>query len=130
MSADIVLTIAAPPSANRLYRMVRGHMAKSTFYREWKDAQALAIANQLGGAGIVGHFHCGITVPTLRIDLDNAAKPLLDAMQAGGAFTNDRLCVSLNMVVDFRREQGSVLVNLWAAEGPPKKTRARKRVAA
>jgi Holliday junction resolvase RusA-like endonuclease len=130
MTADIVLTIAAPPSANRLYRMVRGHIAKSSEYREWKDAQALAIAHQLGGAGINGHFRCSIVLPQSRMDLDNRAKPLLDAMQAGGAYANDKLCLALNMVVDHGREPGSVLVHLWAEDAPPKRRPKRLRMAA
>lgn len=123
MTADIVLTIAAPPSANRLYRMVRGHMAKSSEYRAWKDAQAEAIAHQLGGATLPAYFSCAITLPRSRMDLDNRAKPLLDAMQAGGAYRNDKLCRRLLLDVDYHREPGSVLALLWAEEAPPKRRR-------
>lgn len=123
MTADIVLTIAAPPSANRLYRMVRGHMAKSTDYRAWKDAQAFAIQCQLGGTTLPGHFSCAIVLPPSRMDLDNRAKPLLDAMQAGGAYRDDKLCKRLTLDVDYQREPGTVLVQLWAEEAPPKKGR-------
>ena len=128
MTADITLTIAAPPSANRLYRMMRGHMAKSPVYRAWKDEQANAIAHQLGGAGLDGYFRCSIVLPRSRQDLDNRAKPLLDAMQAGGAYRDDKLCMALNMVVDHQREPGTVLVHLWAEDAPPKPARKSKRL--
>ncbi len=128
MSADIVLTIAIPPSANRLYRMMRGRMAKSTVYREWKDKQAEAIAHQLHGARIDGHFRCSITLPRSRMDLDNRAKPLLDAMQAGGAYRDDKLCLALHMAVDHAREPGTVLVHLWAEAAPPKPRKVSKRL--
>lgn len=126
MTADIVLTIAAPPSANRLYRMVRGHMAKSSEYRAWKDAQAGAIAQQLGGATLPGHFSCAIVLPRSRMDLDNRAKPLLDAMQAGGAYRDDKLCKRLTLDVDYDRAPGSVLVKLWAEDAPPKHKPAKR----
>lgn len=130
MSADIVLTIAAPPSANRLYRNFGGRMVKSTEYRAWKDQQAEDIAHQLGGASLPDYFAVAMLLPASRMDLDNRCKPLLDAMQAAGVYRDDKLCMSLKMTVDHAREPGSVLVHLWAAEAPPKKTRARKKVAA
>jgi Holliday junction resolvase RusA-like endonuclease len=120
MTADIVLTIQAPPSANRLYRNFGGRMVKSPVYRAWKDAQADAIAHQLGGARIDGHFRCSIVLPKSRMDLDNRAKPLLDAMQQGGAYRDDKLCMALNMAVDHAREPGTVLVHLWSEAAPPK----------
>ena len=126
MTADIVLTIAAPPSANRLYRMFRGRMAKSSEYRAWKDQQAAAIAHQLGGASLPGHFAVAMLLPKSRMDLDNRCKPILDAMQAGGVYRDDKLCMSLKMTVDHAREPGTVLVHLWAAEAPPKPTRAKR----
>lgn len=126
MTADIVLTIAAPPSANRLYRMVRGHMAKSSEYRRWKEQQAEAIAHQLHGASLPGHFAVAMLLPKSRMDLDNRCKPLLDAMQAAGVYRDDKLCLSLSMRVDHQRAPGTVLVQLWAEEAPPRLKPSRK----
>lgn len=124
--ADIVLTIAAPPSANRLWRNFRGRMVKSDEYRAWKDEQAAAIAHQLGGARIEGYFAIAMLMPQSRMDLDNRVKPLLDAMQAGGAVVNDKRCMSLSAKVDHLREPGSVLAHLWAVDPPPPKGRKPK----
>jgi Holliday junction resolvase RusA-like endonuclease len=127
--ADIQLVLSEPPSANRIWRQFRGRMTKSPEYREWKDAQATSIAHQLGGDCALEWFGVAITLPTSRRDPDNSIKPIMDALQAGGAVRNDRMLRHLSLKVDEDREPGTVAIAVWAATAPkpkPKKRRARK----
>lgn len=126
MTADIVLTLAEPPSSNRLWRQMRGRMVKSPAYREWKDAEAARVAHQVGGDCCLEWFSAAIVLPPSRRDPDNSIKPLLDAIQAGGAVRNDRLLRHLSLTVDDDREPGTVLVRLNAASAPKAKRKTRK----
>lgn len=129
MTADITLTIAEPPSANRIWVMHRGRMRKSPAYREWTETQARAVEQQLGGDCCLEWYSMAITLPPSRRDPDNSIKPIGDLMQAAGAVRNDRLLRSLTLTVDDDREPGTVLVRLYAVEGPKPKARTRKRAA-
>jgi Holliday junction resolvase RusA-like endonuclease len=124
--ADIQLVLAEPPSANRIWRMWRGRMRKSDEYRAWKDAQAASIAHQLGGDCALEWFGVAITIPPSRRDPDNGLKPILDALQAGGAVRNDRLLRHLSLKVDEDREPGTVAVAVWTAAPPKAKPKTRK----
>jgi Holliday junction resolvase RusA-like endonuclease len=122
---DMVLTLAEPPSANRIWRRSRTGIHKSTEYKDWLRVGADSIASQLGGAAPIDHFNVGILIPPSRRDPDNSLKPLMDLLQAGGAIRNDRLLQRLTLRVDHAREPGTVLVYLEAVDAPAKATRKR-----
>lgn len=123
---EIVLRIVAPPSANRIWRKTRLGMRKSTEYRAWMDEAASAITEQRAGRTL-DWFSVGIDLPHRRIDPDNNIKPLLDALQAGGAIRNDNRL--RGMTVDVQDEPGEVVtVRLYpaAARVVPKRKRVRE----
>jgi crossover junction endodeoxyribonuclease RusA len=120
------ITLPLPPSANRIWRNMRGTMVKSAEYRAWKDAAALAVAHQVGGATPLRHFSVLITLPETRRDPDNSVKPILDALQAGGVIADDKLLRSLTLTVDSHRQLPSALIHLDAADAPPSKPKARR----
>lgn len=125
MTAEIVLRIAAPPSANRIWRRSRMGMHKSEEYRAWKDAAAADIQAQRAGR-CLEWFSIGIDLPHSRRDPDNSIKPLLDAIQAGGAIQNDSRL--RGMTLDVLDEPGEVVtVRLYEAAPRVEPKRARRR---
>lgn len=125
----LCITLPLPPSANRIWRKMRGHVVKSDEYRAWKDAAARDVAHQLGGDGPLLHFAALIILPRCRIDPDNRIKPLLDAMQAGGAIEDDKHLRRLVLTVDDARAPDTALIQLSRAEAPPPKPKAKRRKA-
>jgi len=106
MSESVTVTLPYPPSANRLWRNVGGKTLKSEPYREWIDSAAwivkLACKKTYDGKGVRGPYGLTILVnpPDRRKrDIDNLAKPLSDALKAGGAIEDDHLCQELRMVL-------------------------------
>jgi len=91
--ALIVRQITYPPSANRLWRAVRGRQIKSAEYRQWLEANA---AHALAWPRVValdGHYalHVVATAPDKRRrDLDNLLKPIGDLIQHLGLVTDDK----------------------------------------
>lgn len=94
--SHLVTTIYAldmPPSANRMWRVRRGFMPYlSEEYAAWKATAALDVRSQRNRQFDVP-VRVSIRVPRYHAsaDLDNRIKPILDALQAGGAITNDKL---------------------------------------
>ena len=88
-----------PPSVNSIWKPT----GKGGIY---KDAKAKAWATEAGwlvrasGVKVRGPFIFSLTAhrPDKRArDLDNISKVVLDALQAGGAIENDRLCQAVVM---------------------------------
>jgi len=85
----ISLTLTYPPSANRLWRNVKGKTLKSGHYRAW------LLENRHAGLGlgsIDGPYalHVIATAPDRRArDLDNLPKAINDCLQAIGVVAND-----------------------------------------
>lgn len=109
---EIVLLL--PPSTNKIWAPVRtrtgARMVKRTEYEIWSAQAKREVAAQRAST-ISGAFRVSILLPEGRNDGDNLIKPLLDACQAGGAISNDRLCVGGTWDVDDTR-QGTALVLL------------------
>jgi Holliday junction resolvase RusA-like endonuclease len=120
------IVLPLPPSANRIWRKMRGHMVKSSEYRAWKDAAAQSIAHQLDGDGPMLHFAAFIILPRCRIDPDNRIKPILDACQAGGAIEDDKHLRRLVLTVDDARDPDTALIQLSRAEAPAPKPKAKR----
>jgi len=112
------LVLPLPPSANRLWRVMRGAVVKSHHYRKWKDAAADKVAHQLGGQAALSWFTVSITLPLTRRDPDNAVKPILDAMQAGGAVQDDSMLRGLTLDVDDDCPPDWVSIGLFEAPAP------------
>lgn len=93
----LVLKLRIPPSANRMTKLNRrtGRIYTSPEYNAWKiDALSLMWTQKPAGGFpfFAGKFRAEIVLPIkLRIDEDNAVKPLLDFLQKpGGIVANDK----------------------------------------
>lgn len=86
-------TIDVPPSANNLFRNVPGRgRVKSDRYKKWSKSAAWQVRLQHFGPALEGPTVISISLkrPNKNSDLDNRAKGVLDALQAGGAIGNDK----------------------------------------
>ncbi len=86
-------TLAVPPSANNLFRNVSGKgRVKTDKYKRWSKAAAWQVRLGHKGPALEGPTAVSITMkrPNKNSDLDNRAKGVLDALQAGGAIGNDK----------------------------------------
>lgn len=87
----MTITLPYPPSANRYWRMARGHMHKSNEARAYQGNVGL-LARAAGMKPITGDVSVSVWVyrPAKRGDLDNVAcKVVLDALK-GCAFNDDK----------------------------------------
>lgn len=73
-------------------------IAKSKRLKKY-EKDFIAQCNKYRNANIAGYFCIDIKVyyPTMRSDLDNATKVLLDCLQQVKAFKNDNRCVKIIM---------------------------------
>lgn len=104
MSASVSVDLAYPPSANRLWRSVRGRVIRSPEYETWLNSAAWEVKQAVGKTydrtGIPGPYGlCVIVCPPDRRarDLDNLVKPINDALVKGGAVVDDKFCQELEM---------------------------------
>lgn len=83
-----------PPSANSMYRAVRGSVIKSKAYRAWFDAVRFEHKPPMDKA-LSGRYqiHLIATPPDRRRrDLDNLIKPVLDALTELRLTPDDQHC--------------------------------------
>ncbi len=95
----IAFSIPLPPSANRIWRGGRngGRPYLSPAYSHWKhEAGAMMQAMRLGK--VAGAFDAEIILPeTMRGDVDNRVKPILDLCKEIGVTDDDKHCRSINV---------------------------------
>lgn len=85
----IVVNLPTPPSANRIWRSARGNVYRSEVYNAWTKAVGweLKIAR---AKPIKGPVSVQIAVSDkVRGDLDNRAKPTIDALVTHGVIEGD-----------------------------------------
>ena len=92
----ITLNFTYPPSANRMWRNVKGKTLKSADYRAWLAANAHARIEQLTPAErsvtFPGHYAMMVQARApdkRRRDLDNLLKPVGDLLQHVGLVADD-----------------------------------------
>lgn len=107
MASALTLKLPFPPSANRLWRNVRGRTIRSPEYDAWLEQAAWEVRRivsmQHDRKGVKGPY--GLTIRVCpppgrrgpRMDIDNTLKSVCDALQKGGAVENDRLCQCLSI---------------------------------
>lgn len=85
-----VLDLPLPPSANALHVTVRGRRVRSARYTRWlRDVRWLMLRAPTYGRSTV---EVAVAAPIdRRRDLDNVAKPLLDALVAHEVIRDDRM---------------------------------------
>lgn len=113
MTAPIRLHLPYPPSANDLWTVVHGRIVRTERYRRWKQAAAWAVTADRKRARVLGPYELEIRVARpdeSRRDLDNLVKSLSDAIQAGGAITNDHFAQRITLEWDPSVEGVVVLI--------------------
>lgn len=96
-------TLPWPPSANRLWRNVPGKgTLKSAQYRVWIAGAmgAIAAVATQQPCMVKGPFRVSILADRpdrRRRDLDNLAKPILDALTASAIIEDDHLAASISL---------------------------------
>lgn len=89
-----------PPSVNRAFRNVPGKgRVKTRDYRIWRQAAVLSIYAQVrADQRIAGNVSVTIGLPvTLRGDIDNRIKGLLDALVASNRIDDDRFVTTITI---------------------------------
>ncbi len=84
---SLTLTFTYPPSANRIWRNVKGRTIKSAEYRDW-----LMLNSSVSLSPLEGAYRLTIlaTAPDKRKrDLGNLEKPVSDLLQHIGAVSDD-----------------------------------------
>lgn len=115
----VVLALPYPPSANRLWRAVKGRNIISAEYREWKDRAGWEVRSQRP-RGIVGRYVLTITAtpPDRRHrDIDNLAKPISDCLVQSGVLADDSQCKRITLEwTDAVIKGGAVTVHVVEAD--------------
>ena len=79
MTQSYTIDLPIPPSTNRLWRKFRGRIVKSPEYKTWITEAGWCIQAFKAG-NITGPVEIDIAVGKSRIDLDNQAKSVIDAL--------------------------------------------------
>lgn len=110
------LTLPLPPSANAYWRHVGNRVLLSKEAREYRDHCAFVAALQWKGEPLSGkvRVHADVYM-TLRGDLDNRIKQLLDALQAT-VLHNDSQVWDLRLVRHHERDEPRVELTIEAIE--------------
>lgn len=110
---EITIILPLPPSINKAWVPIRtrtgARLIKRAPSRAWANAARLEVSIQRQRRQIAVVFEAIIELPKMRGDVDNRIKQLLDACQAGGAITNDKLCHRLVVERDADREGNAYL---------------------
>lgn len=119
----MIVTLDYPPSTNRVWRTANGRTYKPADVRAWMSDSAWR-ARAAGIHCASGPVHVAVTLhPRLtkagkasqrRIDLDNAIKATLDALQ-GVAFCDDKQVIRLAAEVGYPMQDGGLTVRVEAA---------------
>ncbi len=111
----ITLELPFPPSVNHYYSYVRGRPVLSKavrVYRQIVRRVVRAAGNRvaLGPLAVRLHLH---PPDQRRRDCDNAQKPILDALQQGGAFADDSQIQWLLTIKSEKLQGGRVVADIW-----------------
>lgn len=107
------VTLPLPPSANRLFANVPGKgRVKTRAYKLWRKNAVLSIfAQARADRRLSGAVSIDIVLPEMcRLDIDNAIKPILDALVASQRIDDDRYVAELH--VRRVRSDETVLVSV------------------
>lgn len=111
--------LAPPPSVNRAFRNVVGKgRVKTRDYREWRKMAVLSIYAQVrADQRIGGSVAVKISLPrTIRGDIDNRIKGLLDALVASRRIDDDRHVAAITIRRDAEGPEALLSVE---ADQPP-----------
>jgi hypothetical protein len=118
---DLRFELTQPPSFNDCWVPgVNGHTGKpgifrTAAYRRWTNSASSEVMVQVPRSRrIEGLYAMRLVVPNAARDGDNNIKPVPDALQRGGAVSNDKNVRRLVLDVDPAMRAGLVTVELWA----------------
>jgi Holliday junction resolvase RusA-like endonuclease len=88
------------PSKSNCYKIITiaGHssIAKTPPLKAWENAFYMQCGKYRGlKINTFFEYHCKVFYPSMRTDLDNHCKIVLDAMQRADVITNDNKCVKI-----------------------------------
>ena len=114
-----VLTLPYPPSANRLWRNIRGKTLKSVVYRAWliEAGQVLFLQKP---ASVTGQYRLMViaTRPDQRArDIDNLIKPTLDLLENLQIVEDDSDCQMVSARWVTAGEGVTIIVEQAGVEG-------------
>ncbi len=88
------------PSKSNCYRIVErdghGTLCKQARLEEYENAFYMQCSLRGRGISRLFRLDCDVYFTSMRHDLDNAFKIILDCLQMCGAIRNDNLCVAIN----------------------------------
>lgn len=110
-----------PPSANRLWRAVRGRNIKSAEYRTWMDSAQRSIMAACIGGQLAGPYHMEVQAvrpDRRRRDVSNLLKATEDAIVQSGlvADDSDAQSVKISWAKGNPVKGGKIHVWLWRDE--------------
>ncbi len=116
--AEMRLELAYPPSINNYFRKYRNRMVISRegrlFRRKVCSALSLLGAEPMKGELVMIIY--AYPPDRRKRDIDNIQKPLLDALEKGGAFVNDNQVKDLRTVMNRPEKGGRVIVTISQRE--------------
>lgn len=105
------IELPLPPSANRMWRMGKGHIYPSKEYKSWiKECEGLFLASGLnkGLKTIQENYKLHILLGNhCRLDGDNTFKPVNDFLQRVSIVANDKKC--RNGQFEFGEAKGCIV---------------------
>jgi Holliday junction resolvase RusA-like endonuclease len=130
MPARTVITVALPPSANRLWRYSRGRVHRSGEYTSWLksagwEAKAQRPASLPGWVRV--KIRAALPEKGRTVDLDNHIKPALDLLETLDIVDDDRLVADVEAHWDRVVAAGKVQIEVIASSDPRRRLSARGR---
>jgi crossover junction endodeoxyribonuclease RusA len=121
MSNPINITLAWPPSVNRIWRCVGGRVLLSADGRAYRQTVAVAVLEQRGsGDPLAGRLSMTIEAyppDRRRRDLDNLLKAILDSLEhAGIVYCNDAQIDHLSIHRCAVEKPGRLEIQIWEHE--------------
>lgn len=115
-------TLPWPPSANRLWRTVKGRMIRSAEYREWLTSAGWILKSQRPQP-VKGPYRLTVVLvrpDQRRRDQDNLLKPISDLMKVCGVIEDDHLAQTtmVGWSLESPVADGSVIVQVIPVKDP------------
>ena len=112
----VALCLPVPPSANRYWRNMRGHMVVSEEAKTYKQHVCLLCGSVEPFAGDVA-IRFRVFRARRAGDLDNYEKVLLDALK-GILYDDDSAVVEIHAIRDDDKHNPRVMLQAWEKQSP------------
>jgi crossover junction endodeoxyribonuclease RusA len=112
----VALCLPVPPSANRYWRNMRGHMVVSEETKTYKQHVRLLCGSVEPFAGAVA-IRFRVFRARRAGDLDNYEKVLIDALK-GILYDDDSAVVEIHAIRDDDKHNPRVMLQAWESKAP------------